>query len=71
MANGRLTSDGISTLVKELDGETFEGTGIFEGIGTLNGTGLFIGPGSFSGDIVNPGSFYQTGLVPIFYNMMY
>ena len=70
MANGRLTSDGISTLTKELDGETFEGTGIFEGIGTLNGTGLFIGPGSFSGDIVNPGSFYQTGLVPGVYNMI-
>ena len=42
-ANGRLTSDGVSTLMKQLDGETFEGTGIFEGVGTLNGTGLFIG----------------------------
>ena len=52
-ASGRLTSDGVSTLMKELDGETFEGTGIFEGVGTLNGTGLFIGPGTFSGDIVN------------------
>jgi len=70
LANGRLTSDGVSTLMKELDGETFEGTGIFEGIGTLNGTGLFIGPGTFSGDIVNPGSFYQTGLVPGVYNMI-
>jgi asparagine N-glycosylation enzyme membrane subunit Stt3 len=70
MANGRLTSDGISTLTKELDGETFEGTGIFEGVGTLNGTGLFIGPGTFSGDIVSPGSFYQTGLVPGVYNMI-
>jgi asparagine N-glycosylation enzyme membrane subunit Stt3 len=69
-ANGRLTSDGISTLTKELDGETFEGTGIFEGVGTLNGTGLFIGPGTFSGDIVNPGSFYRTGLVPGVYNMI-
>ena len=69
-ASGRLTSDGISTLTKELDGETFEGTGIFEGVGTLNGTGLFIGPGTFSGDIVNPGSFYQTGLVPGDYNMI-
>ena len=69
-ANGRLTSDGISSLTKELDGETFEGTGIFEGVGTLNGTGLFIGPGTFSGDIVNPGSFYQTGLVPGVYNMI-
>ncbi|MGB1898093.1 MAG: STT3 domain-containing protein [Candidatus Poseidoniaceae archaeon] len=69
-ANGRLTSDGVSTLTKELDGETFEGTGIFEGVGTLNGTGLFIGPGTFSGDIVNPGSFYRTGLVPGVYNMI-
>ena len=69
-ANGRLTSDGVSTLMKQLDGETFEGTGIFEGVGTLNGTGLFIGPGTFSGDIVNPGSFYQTGLVPGVYNMI-
>ena len=69
-ANGRLTSDGVSTLTKELDGETFEGTGIFEGVGTLNGTGLFIGPGAFSGDIVNPGSFYRTGLVPGVYNMI-
>jgi len=70
LANGRLTSDGISTLTKELDGETFEGTGIFEGVGTLNGTGLFIGPGTFSGEIVSPGSFYQTGLVPGVYNMI-
>ncbi len=70
MANGRLTSDGVSTLTKELDGETFEGTGIFEGVGTLNGTGLFIGPGTFSGDIVSPGSFYKTGLVPGVYNMI-
>ena len=69
-ASGRLTSDGVSTLMKELDGETFEGTGIFEGVGTLNGTGLFIGPGTFSGDMVNPGSFYQTGLVPGVYNMI-
>ena len=69
-ANGRLTSDGVSTLTKELDGETFEGTGIFEGVGTLNGTGQFIGPGSFSGDIVDPGSFYRTGLVPGVYNMI-
>ena len=70
LANGRLTSDGISTLRKELVGETFEGTGIFEGVGTLNGTGLFIGPGTFSGEMVSPGSFYQTGLVPGVYNMI-
>ena len=70
LANGRLTSDGISTLRKELVGETFEGTGIFEGVGTINGTGLFIGPGTFSGEMVSPGSFYQTGLVPGVYNMI-
>ena len=70
VANGRLTSDGISTLTKELNGETFEGTGIFQGIGTLNGTGTFVGPGAFSGSMVEPGSFYQTGLVPGVYNMI-
>ena len=69
-ANGRLTSEGVSSLKKELVGETFEGTGSFEGIGTLNGTGLFIGPGFFSGDIVSPGSFYMTGILPGVYNML-
>ena len=69
-ANGRLTSEGVSSLKKELIGETFEGTGSFEGIGTLNGTGLFIGPGFFSGDIVSPGSFYMTGILPGVYNML-
>jgi asparagine N-glycosylation enzyme membrane subunit Stt3 len=69
-ANGRLTSEGVSSLKKELVGETFEGTGAFEGIGTLNGTGLFIGPGFFSGDIVSPGSFYMTGILPGVYNML-
>ena len=69
-ANGRLTSEGVSSLKKELIGETFEGTGSFEGIGTLNGTGLFIGPGFFSGDIVSPGSFYLSGILPGVYNML-
>ena len=69
-ANGRLTSDGISTLVTEHVGDSFEATGSFEGTGTLNGTGLFIGVGSFSGEMVQPGSFYLTGLVPGVYNMI-
>ena len=69
-ANGRLTSQGVSSLKKELVGETFEGTGSFDGIGTLNGTGLFIGPGFFSGDLVSPGSFYMTGILPGIYNMI-
>ena len=69
-ANGRLTSEGVSSLKKELVGETFEGTGAFEGIGTLNGTGLFIGPGFFSGNIVSPGSFYMSGILPGVYNML-
>ena len=69
-ANGRFTSEGVSSLKKELVGETFEGTGAFEGIGTLSGTGLFIGPGFFSGDIVSPGSFYMTGILPGVYNML-
>ena len=69
-ANGRLTSDGISTLVTEHVGDSFEATGSFEGTGTLNGTGLFIGVGSFSGPMVQPGSFYITGLLPGVYNMI-
>ncbi len=69
-ANGRLTSDGISTLVTEHVGDSFEATGSFEGIGTLNGTGLFIGTGEFSGPMVQPGSFYITGLIPGVYNMI-
>ena len=69
-ANGRLTSEGVSSLKKELVGESFEGTGSFEGIGTLNGTGLFIGPGFFSGEIVSPGSFYMSGILPGIYNML-
>ncbi|MDC3298204.1 hypothetical protein OAU99_02385 [Candidatus Poseidoniaceae archaeon] len=69
-ASGRMTADGQVTVVKYLDGETFEGTGIYEGIGTANGTGLFIGEGTFSGPMVSPGSFYKTGLMPGTYNMI-
>ena len=69
-ANGRLTSEGISTLRTELVNATFEATGSFEGTGTLNGTGLFIGKGHFAGSMVQPGSFYITGLVPGMYNMI-
>tara|TARA_Y100000766_G_scaffold2099_1_gene1679 strand:+ start:7769 stop:17344 length:9576 start_codon:yes stop_codon:yes gene_type:complete len=69
-ANGRITSEGISTLVTEHSGDSFEATGSFEGIGTLNGTGLFVGPGLFSGPMVQPGSFYITGLTPGVYNMI-
>lgn len=69
-ANGRLTSQGVSTLKTELVNATFEATGSFEGTGTLNGTGLFIGKGLFAGSMVQPGSFYITGLVPGMYNMI-
>ncbi|MBT5726634.1 MAG: hypothetical protein HOI75_02285 [Euryarchaeota archaeon] len=69
-ANGRLTSEGVSTLRTELVNATFEATGSFEGTGTLNGTGLFIGKGHFAGSMVQPGSFYITGLVPGLYNMI-
>jgi len=69
-ATGRMTAEGPVTVVKYLDGETFEGTGLFEGIGTANGTGLFIGEGTFSGDMVAPGSFYKTGILPGTYNMI-
>ncbi len=69
-ANGRLTSQGVSTLRTELVNATFEATGSFDGVGTLNGTGLFIGQGHFSGTMVQPGSFYLTGLVPGMYNMI-
>ena len=69
-ALGSLTSEGTSTLVKTLEGATFEGTGSFAGIGTINGTGLFVGSGHFSGPMVQAGSFYQTGLVPGMYNMI-
>jgi len=69
-ANARLTSDGISTLITEHVGDSFEATGSFEGMGTLNGTGLFVGPGDFSGPMVQAGSFYITGLIPGVYNMI-
>jgi hypothetical protein len=63
-ANGRFTSDTTTILVQEIELSTFEGIGTFEGTGTFNGTGQFTGIGDFSGDLVKPGSFYQTGLVP-------
>ena len=63
-ADGRFTSSGVSVLSQEHELSTFEGIGTFEGTGTFNGTGLFTGIGDFSGEMVSPGSFYQTGLVP-------
>ena len=69
-ATGRMTAEGTVSVLKYLDGETFEGTGLFEGVGTVNGTGLFIGEGTFSGPMVAPGSFYKTGILPGTYNMI-
>ena len=63
-ADGRFTSTGVSVLSQNHELSTFEGIGTFEGTGTFNGTGLFTGIGDFSGEMVSPGSFYQTGLVP-------
>ena len=71
VGKGMLTSDGITTFVQEYeDGVTFEGIGSFFGTGIFNGTGLFIGNGTFSGPMVEPGSFYKTGLLPGTYNMI-
>ena len=64
LANGRFTSNGDTILVQQHDGSYVEGIGLFEGKGTFNGTGRFVGNGMFSGPMVNPGSFYQTGIVP-------
>ena len=64
VANGRFTSVGDTILVQEHEGSSFEGIGFFEGTGTFNGTGRFVGSGDFSGEMVSPGSFYQTGIVP-------
>ena len=58
-----------TVVVRDVQGQTFEGAGVFEGVGTLNGTGLFAGQGDFSGPMVQPGSFYKTGLLPGVYNM--
>ena len=75
-AMGTFTSEGTSTLSRTYgdadagQGETLEGAGLFEGTGTFNGTGLFIGVGTFSGPMVEPGSFYKTGLLPGTYNMI-
>ena len=75
-AFGTFTSEGTSTLTRTYgdadagQGETIEGAGLFEGTGTFNGTGLFIGIGTFSGPMVEPGSFYKTGLLPGTYNMI-
>ena len=69
-ASGRMTAENTVRLVKYLDDQTFEGEGLFEGTGTANGTGLFSGIGEFSGDMVQPGSFYMSGLMPGTYNMV-
>ena len=64
IANGKVTTSVLTTLNRELVGESIEGSGIFEGTGTVNGTGTFRRIGHFSGDMVKPGSFYITGLMP-------
>lgn len=69
-ASGRMTANGSVIFTTYLDGETFEGVGSFEGTGTINGTGTFTGVGHFSGPIVEPGSFYISGLTPGTYNMI-
>ena len=63
-ADGRFTSQANTILIQEIELSSFEGIGTFEGTGTFNGTGQFTGIGEFSGELVKPGSFYQTGLVP-------
>ena len=69
-ASGRVETLSPTVVVRDVVGQTFEGAGVFEGIGTLNGTGLFTGQGEFSGTMVQPGSFYKTGLIPGVYNMI-
>ena len=69
-AQGRFTADGIVEFTWEMTGATFEGAGAFNGTGTINGTGMFAGIGTFSGPMVEPGSFYATGLMPGRYNMI-
>ena len=68
-ASGRVETLSPTVVVRDVQGQTFEGAGVFEGTGTLNGTGLFTGQGDFSGPMVQPGSFYKTGLLPGVYNM--
>ena len=69
-ASGRMTANTTTAFTGQLVNATFEGTGSFSGIGTINGTGTFIGIGTFSGPIVEPGSFYLSGLTPGTYNMI-
>ncbi|MCH1410811.1 MAG: glycosyltransferase family 39 protein [Candidatus Poseidoniaceae archaeon] len=69
-ASGRVETLSPTVVVRDVVGQTFEGAGVFEGTGTLNGTGLFTGQGDFSGPMVQPGSFYKTGLMPGVYNMI-
>ncbi|HIF17118.1 MAG TPA: hypothetical protein EYQ85_07720 [Candidatus Poseidoniales archaeon] len=69
-ASGRMTAGTTTAFTGQLVNATFEGTGSFSGIGTINGTGTFIGIGTFSGPIVEPGSFYLSGLTPGTYNMI-
>ncbi|HIA90318.1 MAG: hypothetical protein CXX80_03785 [Methanobacteriota archaeon] len=69
-AQGRFTAQGDVQFTRLMSGATFEGAGRFVGTGTINGTGLFIGIGTFSGPMVEPGSFYVTGLMPGRYNMI-
>ncbi|MBT3971894.1 MAG: hypothetical protein HOE92_06725 [Euryarchaeota archaeon] len=69
-AYGRFTTQGSVSFTTQMESQTFEGNGIYEGTGTINGTGLFIGIGEFSGEMVEPGSFYVTGLMPGRYNMI-
>ncbi len=63
-AKGQVVANTTVTLVRALNGENFEASGTFEGSGTVNGTGTFIGSGTFSGEIVEPGSFYLSEVVP-------
>ncbi|MDC0056319.1 hypothetical protein OAJ94_04635, partial [Deltaproteobacteria bacterium] len=69
-ASGRMTAGTTTAFTGQLVNATFEGTGSFSGTGTINGTGTFIGIGTFSGPIVEPGSFYLSGLTPGSYNMI-
>ncbi|MBT7938018.1 MAG: hypothetical protein HN696_02525, partial [Euryarchaeota archaeon] len=69
-ASGRVTANKITEFTGQLVNATFEGTGTFSGVGTINGTGTFVGIGTFTGPVVEPGSFYRSGLPPGTYNMI-